>query len=506
LILGAAIQLKDQFSTTFNRLRKDTNTAKTKLDLLGKTVVRPVIAIKDNATRAIRNIKDNLLSLKGLAAGVLVGLGMETAGRATIGSAMAKEQQMITMSTLLGSEEKAKEFLSWGNKEASLAGKTSTEMMQAMTNLTPFAKDLPTMQKYVRMTEVLASINPLEGMEGATFALKEALSGDFVSLQERFNLPRSTINALKEGAKTSDEFFNVVQKAAESQGFTYELVERQGRSSAGLWQKIKGQMSSGLTTVGEGILEGLKPQLQGITTWIDQNEGKISGWVTNFGQRLGRSITTVSGFVSQYMPTIKAGFSSVLDWLGPKIDWVRSKIPFLQNVWQTAWPIISSVLQTAWSIASPILNTIWSVIEIIGSVFERVWPSIVRVVETAWAVLKPIFDALAGGLKLIAKGVKWVAEKFNASPGEIAVEGGGGEEPHSNASGLPYVPYDNYLTRLHRGERVVTAAENRQLERNGTGAKVPIINITINAANMTEDQIVSMVENRLLRVAMNMGG
>ena len=33
------------------------------------------------------------------------------------------------------------------------------------------------------------------------------------------------------------------------------------------------------------------------------------------------------------------------------------------------------------------------------------------------------------------------------------------------AFGLPYVPYDNYPARLHEGERVLTASENRSYEQ-----------------------------------------
>jgi hypothetical protein len=40
--------------------------------------------------------------------------------------------------------------------------------------------------------------------------------------------------------------------------------------------------------------------------------------------------------------------------------------------------------------------------------------------------------------------------------------GGGG----SHANGLPWVPYDGYLSVLHRGERVMTASENRQYTYN----------------------------------------
>lgn len=43
-----------------------------------------------------------------------------------------------------------------------------------------------------------------------------------------------------------------------------------------------------------------------------------------------------------------------------------------------------------------------------------------------------------------------------------------------NAWGIPYVPYDNYVTRLHEGERVLTASEARSLDSGGTSSLPPI--------------------------------
>ena len=42
---------------------------------------------------------------------------------------------------------------------------------------------------------------------------------------------------------------------------------------------------------------------------------------------------------------------------------------------------------------------------------------------------------------------------------------GGEDEAESNAWGLDRVPYDNYLTYLHEGERVLTAAQAREMDR-----------------------------------------
>jgi hypothetical protein len=38
--------------------------------------------------------------------------------------------------------------------------------------------------------------------------------------------------------------------------------------------------------------------------------------------------------------------------------------------------------------------------------------------------------------------------------------------PGGHANGLPFVPYDNYLARLHKGERVLTANQNRHYTYN----------------------------------------
>ena len=60
--------------------------------------------------------------------------------------------------------------------------------------------------------------------------------------------------------------------------------------------------------------------------------------------------------------------------------------------------------------------------------------------------------------------VETAVSKYN----EIQAAGG-------NAFGLDRVPYDNYLTYLHEGERVLTASQAREMDRGG----LPPINITV---------------------------
>lgn len=54
--------------------------------------------------------------------------------------------------------------------------------------------------------------------------------------------------------------------------------------------------------------------------------------------------------------------------------------------------------------------------------------------------------------------------------GNMVMQAAGNFFHGSHADGLPYVPFDGYVAQLHRGERVLTAAENRNYDNGGDNA------------------------------------
>lgn len=79
-----------------------------------------------------------------------------------------------------------------------------------------------------------------------------------------------------------------------------------------------------------------------------------------------------------------------------------------------------------------------------------------KIVEVGKEILNAIshpIDTLKGLIKL-PKPPNWVLKLFGKGE-KNTVDG-------SHKSGLSYVPYDNYIARLHRGERVLTNEENKE--------------------------------------------
>lgn len=479
-----------------------------------------VVKIKDQTKNGLNKIKGNVDSaggsgktlggLKGLASKSLAGLvepvlsGLKTVGQEALQGAMKREQQVMSIEKFmdvknLGMKEadvkkQSQQYVGWLDKYAYSTSLDSEEIMAGGNQaLNISGGNVSEAQKMMKIAGDMATLNPGKTFGGALDALAELKAGSGAGM-EQFGLKLTVSDMSKAGGAK-----NLMQGKVAS--FFSGGTAKQGATTAGLWATLKGQAGAALTGAGTGMLEGIKPQLQGLVDFMNKNGGKIVQIATSIGQGIGNAIMFIGNLITQYAPTI----SGMLDSFFPKIQWIKTVVLDLKNMWLEAWPTISSILQTAWGIIQPIFDIISNAAMGLWAVFQLVWPGIQFAVETVWAILKPIFDAIGSKLGKISEAFSEVLDFLGIERPNTKKKQQKGK---GKALGLPYVPYDNYAALLHRGEAVLPRRDADHYRNGGRASNIIISKLadTINASNPHDvDSLLDKLEVRLLQTAANMG-
>ena len=141
------------------------------------------------------------------------------------------------------------------------------------------------------------------------------------------------------------------------------------------------------------------------------------------------------------------------------------------------------------------LFAIWNAVK---EVFSKFWTSIKETFTKGIDKIKELWEGLKNFLKNPIKGVVKLFKKTD--------EDEGGHIDGSHAGGLPNVPFNGYIAKLHKNERVLTAAENRNYSK-GQGAPTTNnndIKIYVNAGDKTADEVVNEIVPRLKLALANM--
>lgn len=210
-----------------------------------------------------------------------------------------------------------------------------------------------------------------------------------------------------------------------------------------------------------------------VTLWNtneDFRNAVISAWET-IKETADSVFTSVANFFTETIPN---AFQSMVDWIREGISSFISIgseiltgiyngiVGSVQNLYEAAKTIILTLaeniigaenLEKIISIGGEIINSliegVGNVIDSLTSVGEDVVESIKSGISSAWNGLVSWFNGLWNSLF----GNRNVNVHVNATHSGVS---------GSFAKGLTYVPYDGFIAELHRGERVLTAKENRE--------------------------------------------
>ncbi|WP_254636169.1 phage tail tape measure protein [Lysinibacillus sp. GbtcB16] len=315
----------------------------------------------------------------------------------------------------------------------------------------------------------------------------------------------------------------------------------------GIVGKVKSLWSAFKTGGTGGLINALFPPdiANQINSLVGGIKAKISGLMTAFKTGGFKGVLemlispeAISAMTSRFA-TIKEQVISVFTSL------VEAVLPVLQTLWSTAQPILSALWDALKIVADVVMlawnNIIAPTITFVMKTFRLMWTVIGPILEllgaaigAAFKILRLVWDTivgpfvafLAGGftqafgaateiVKALTPAFKtvggWIStaagylKDFAAILGNIKmpdwigkigsgavswakklIPGKDGGAAKSHYSGLDSVPYDGYAARLHKGERVLTARENRDYsEGNGGGGNGTSGGVVISGNNFT---------------------
>lgn len=489
------------------------------------------------AKGAVLGLKSAIGGMMGVAAGYGIYRGAESFLSSAIGGAAQHELATVQIEALFRDEKKAKTYMARMSEAAALSPiLNEQQVFQNSKSFLALTKDQSVLEDLWKAAEKMNAMDPLQGLEGAVLAIRELSGGDVQSMVERFELPRSVVNQWKN--LPIEKQAKAINKYMDSIGFDQQFLEKTGATAAKQWDRTTELIQKGTRRIGQDTLTRLKPVLVEVNDFLSgprfddfvnkagrAMSGMFDGLIAGgreamryldshyFNNPNFNRLTTIQSKVAFVVDDLTKTFS---DWYDTKgSEQLKSATRRVTNTildgLETAGPEIG---KSAVSIGARIASGM------IDGLFEGLDKN-----PVGKLILKaPVFDSMKWGLDVkdaavgAIKGTPVVEnnkmmmmnplktldafkEFRNPVPRvygpNIPQASEGPEKPAYH--GLEYVPRDGFRTRLHKGERVLTAQENREYSSGGgkSGGKPFVINIA--SMSVREEADIERIAYQLAR-------
>lgn len=270
------------------------------------------------------------------------------------------------------------------------------------------------------------------------------------------------------------------------------------------WEKHGKSITSYLTGIIDTITKFISGALAGITDilniFIDIFNGDwaklwedvkklVVDYVTTITEFISGFFTSSKKLLNVYKKAISELITKLLDGIVSLVTTIiGSIVGIIKGIFEDIKTAIKDKLDEAKSIVKDKLNSI-------ATVFTNIFTDIK---DTVGGIVDGLKTSVLGFVDGIGKAIdkinifkkKKKDVDFNNTSNNDNVDG-------SHRNGLDNVPFDGYIAKLHKNERVLTASENRQYTQGGTTSK---IEIKIDKLSVREEADINKIANKLDRV------
>lgn len=439
------------------------------------------------------------------AVGAAVAAGIVALGKIGLEYNMEMESYQTNFETMLGSEEAAAKKVS---ELKEMAAKTPFEMgdlADATQQLLAMGVASGDTGKYLQQLGDI-SLGDKEKLNSLVNAFGKMNSTGKVTLEYINMMAEQGFNPLNviaqqtgesmtdlyarvsDGKVSLDEIKNAMQVATSAGGQFAGGMEKASKTTQGMISTLKDNARALVGEIFQPISDGLKDKL--LPSAIDAinrlttefRENGINGMVTAAGDiiadTLGQFAGSLPDFVNTALDIVKSLGSGIKNNQHEIADGVVKTITTLLSGFYNALPDLlktgaSLLLEIAKGLAQSLPEIAKQAADVVTELINTLW-------EHRWDILQAGADIVGGIMDGIASVWQSLADWFNGlwhslfggrtvdiNVNANAHGGGGGSFDGSHASGLDYVPWDNYIANLHKGEMVLTRSQADMLRNTG---------------------------------------
>ncbi|WP_438491017.1 hypothetical protein [Paenibacillus sp. IHBB 3054] len=264
------------------------------------------------------------LGLGGMIAGYGGAMGIKALGEATIGGAMEQQKMVDMFVARTGDAEIGTAMFEKFKADALKAGQDVNKSLQSTLSFFSTTQNTDQLEKLnnfaLRMNAFDSAGN---GIEGAAFALKEAMSGDIVSLAERFNMSKSDIRGFKIDelgkAGDMDGFIKAFDKLLEKQKMGQAAFDKMMASPAKQMETLGNNARSMFADAGGAAMQSLTPLITQLNAAFQ------------------------AGKFQPFFDALSLGLDNVVQGVMKLLDWITQVYSYFSENWSWIEPIISGV-------------------------------------------------------------------------------------------------------------------------------------------------------------------
>lgn len=304
--LSAVIALSDEYSAKLNKIIASTSSAEKKLQsVTGET---------DKFNKKLKEMGDTSNSTGNKFSGLI---GKVTA-LASAGMALRKAFQWVsqgvmvaslqdvqknTLSAMVGSDEIGQGLYDYVSDYAKTSILGREDIAKGMMSYLPTTRDFGQLQRLIGMTERLYAKDPTQGSEGAVFAMKEILSGDTMSMRNRYNITGFSGEDIRSmiGSGDTEGALDYIDEKLAQFGASAEVLEK---NAGGLSAQMNMLGSNAKTALGENmkpVMEAIIPIAQQLLADLDAGKFQPFFDMLAIGGMVGAQVL---GFLAQNASTL----------------------------------------------------------------------------------------------------------------------------------------------------------------------------------------------------------